>query len=119
MLIFTLTFSACAYSNGPSESFDGMSYIGNIDGFKATYRPESYPVEDYYSNFSQDIVYSLTDIFGLANLPINTENEIDIVRTSYNNYLSNPANYETEPLTYGEYENIYRVYFIDDIRNTM
>ena len=39
MLIFTLTFSACAYSNGPSESFDGMSYIGNIDGFKATYRP--------------------------------------------------------------------------------
>lgn len=120
MLIFALTFSACAYSDGPSESSDGVSYIGNIDGFKATYRPQSYQIEDYYYNFSHDILSELTKIFGQAQLPVNQQTtEIDTVRELYDEYVSNPENYQTEPLTYKQFEEIYRVYFIDDIRNSI
>ena len=112
MLIFALTFSACTYADGPTESSDGVSYIGNIDGFKATYRPQSYPVQDYYSNFSKDIIIELTKIFGQADFEVDLQTEHNAI---YGGMNSGDEGY----MSYDTYVNSYKIYFLDDIRSSV
>lgn len=108
--------SACtSYSDGPDTDEKGESYIGNIEGFKATYRPESFQFVDYYQNLAKNILTELVETFYLAN-----EENIsdDFAERKYQEYLNSLQEGENK-LSFESYFNEIHIYFVDDIKSSV
>lgn len=105
-------FAGCTHS----DDTDAGAMIGNIEGMKASYRPVEYPVTDFYENFSKQILVELAKIFGQAEFPTNQQDKVDIIQELYDELY---GNMDPPAQDYVQFEQNYRIYFLDDIRSTV
>lgn len=123
MLIFSLAFlSACVYSDGPADDGNGGSYIGNIEGFKVNYRPELFPVDDYYVDFASEILKSLGLVYGKGGIEANgATNDLlqNYMQSKYTELYGNLTPADPDYIDYATFEPNYQIYFVDNIRNAI
>ncbi len=127
LMISVFFVSACSYSDKvPTDEEGGTSFIAGIDGFKINYRPDLFEVSDFYYNFSAEILSTLSTVFGNANLDefrsetliVEGINVIPYIHNEYVEYRESLLP-EDDFDSYKDFEDARRVYFIDDIRNSV